>query len=93
MRPGGHHLSRHALQLRPAYEPLVWSAILQNGLKKRGAAGMALPGGSSLSRRTTMAIPHDGKPEDVAAAVAFLTAPAARHITGTGILVDGGANA
>lgn len=43
--------------------------------------------------RATMAIPRYGKPEDIAAAVAFLASPAARHITGTGILVDGGANA
>ena len=43
--------------------------------------------------RATMALPRYGKPEDIAAAVAFLASPAARHITGTGILVDGGANA
>jgi NAD(P)-dependent dehydrogenase (short-subunit alcohol dehydrogenase family) len=43
--------------------------------------------------KATMAIPHYGKPEDVAAAIVFLASPGARHITGTGILVDGGANA
>jgi 3-oxoacyl-[acyl-carrier protein] reductase len=31
-----------------------------------------------------------GEPEDVAAAVAFLASPAARHITGTVLTVDGG---
>lgn len=31
-----------------------------------------------------------GEPEDVAAAVAFLASPAARHITGTVVRVDGG---
>jgi 3-oxoacyl-[acyl-carrier protein] reductase len=34
-----------------------------------------------------------GKPEDVAAAVAFLASPAARQITGTAVTVDGGVNA
>jgi NAD(P)-dependent dehydrogenase (short-subunit alcohol dehydrogenase family) len=43
--------------------------------------------------RATMAIQRYGKPDDIAAAVAFLASPGARHITGTGILVDGGANA
>ena len=32
-----------------------------------------------------------GKPEDVAALVAFLCSPQARHIQGTAIGVDGGA--
>ena len=41
----------------------------------------------------TMAIPHYGKPEDIAKAVAFLASPDSGQITGTGILVDGGANA
>lgn len=40
-----------------------------------------------------IALGHFGKPEDVAAAVAFLAGPSARQITGTGILVDGGFNA
>lgn len=34
-----------------------------------------------------------GRPEDVAAAVAFLASPAASQITGTGLVVDGGINA
>ncbi|MCU4179044.1 SDR family NAD(P)-dependent oxidoreductase [Bosea sp. BH3] len=44
-------------------------------------------------QRGMSALGHFGKPEDVAAAVAFLASPAARQITGTGITVDGGANA
>ncbi len=44
-------------------------------------------------QRAMTALGHYGKPEDVAAAVAFLAGPGARQITGTGIVVDGGANA
>ncbi|WP_029003466.1 SDR family NAD(P)-dependent oxidoreductase [Azorhizobium doebereinerae] len=36
---------------------------------------------------------HFGRPEDVAASVAFLASPAAGQITGTGLVVDGGFNA
>jgi citronellol/citronellal dehydrogenase len=34
-----------------------------------------------------------GRPEDVSALIAFLATPAAAYITGTGIVVDGGADA
>jgi 3-oxoacyl-[acyl-carrier protein] reductase len=34
-----------------------------------------------------------GKPEEIADAVAFLSSPGAQYITGTGLTVDGGANA
>ena len=44
-------------------------------------------------QRALTALGHYGKPEDVAAAVAFLAGPGARQITGTGISVDGGTNA
>jgi 3-oxoacyl-[acyl-carrier protein] reductase len=44
-------------------------------------------------QRAMTALGQYGKPEDVAAAVAFLASPGARQITGTGIVVDGGANA
>ncbi|MCH1917981.1 3-oxoacyl-ACP reductase FabG [Shewanella sp. A3A] len=44
-------------------------------------------------QRAFTALGRFGKPEDVANAVAFLASPAAQQITGTGIVVDGGANA
>ncbi|WP_343698963.1 3-oxoacyl-ACP reductase family protein [Caulobacter sp.] len=43
--------------------------------------------------RQHIALGHYGKVEDVAAAVTFLASPAAKHITGTGLSVDGGTNA
>lgn len=50
-------------------------------------------GAHADAQRAMTALGHYGKPEDVAAAVVFLASPAARQITGTGITVDGGANA
>ena len=40
--------------------------------------------------RTGTALGRYGKPEEVAAAVAFLASPAAAYITGTSLNVDGG---
>jgi 3-oxoacyl-[acyl-carrier protein] reductase len=50
-------------------------------------------GAQSDMQRSMTALGHYGKPEDIAASVAFLASPAARQITGTTITVDGGANA
>ncbi|WP_267422509.1 SDR family oxidoreductase [Methylobacterium sp. GC_Met_2] len=50
-------------------------------------------GAQSDMQRSMTALGHYGKPEDIAASVAFLASPAARQITGTAITVDGGANA
>ena len=38
-----------------------------------------------------LAIPRMGTPEDIADGIAFLCSPQARYITGTDLLVDGGA--
>jgi 3-oxoacyl-[acyl-carrier protein] reductase len=45
------------------------------------------------AQRAQIALGRYGRPEDVAAAVAFLAGPGAAQITGTGITVDGGVNA
>ena len=43
--------------------------------------------------RASTALGRYGKPEEVAAAVAFLASPAASYITGATLKVDGGSNA
>jgi 3-oxoacyl-[acyl-carrier protein] reductase len=44
-------------------------------------------------QRGRMAIPEYGKPEDIAALVAFVAGGQGRFINGTGLAIDGGANA
>ncbi|MNT90864.1 Diacetyl reductase [(S)-acetoin forming] [compost metagenome] len=43
--------------------------------------------------RSQIALGRFGSPTDVAKAVAYLAGPDGRHITGTGLVVDGGINA
>lgn len=43
--------------------------------------------------RAQMALGRFGSASDVAMAVVYLASPAARHITGTGLVIDGGLNA
>jgi 3-oxoacyl-[acyl-carrier protein] reductase len=45
------------------------------------------------AQRARMAIPTYGRAEDVAALVAFVAGPEGRSINGTGLTIDGGANA
>lgn len=50
-------------------------------------------GTQAEGQRSRMAIPQYGKAEDVAALVAYVAGPQARSINGTGLTIDGGANA
>ena len=47
----------------------------------------------SAAQKASTALGRYGKPEEVAAAVAFLASPAAAYITGATLTVDGGFNA
>jgi 3-oxoacyl-[acyl-carrier protein] reductase len=53
----------------------------------------ATNGDFSATQKTATALGRYGKPEEVAAAVAFLASPDAAYITGTTLNVDGGFNA
>jgi NAD(P)-dependent dehydrogenase (short-subunit alcohol dehydrogenase family) len=50
-------------------------------------------GPQAEGQRARMAIPRYGSADDIAALVSFVAGPEARSINGTGLLVDGGANA
>jgi 3-oxoacyl-[acyl-carrier protein] reductase len=50
-------------------------------------------GPAADAQRARMAIPGYGRPEDIAALVAFVAGPEGRFITGAGLTIDGGANA
>jgi 3-oxoacyl-[acyl-carrier protein] reductase len=50
-------------------------------------------GDGAAAQRARMAIPRYGKPEDIAALVAFVASAEGRFINGAGLNIDGGANA
>lgn len=50
-------------------------------------------GDGAAAQRARMAIPRYGKPEDIAALVAFVAGAEGRFISGAGLTIDGGANA
>ena len=47
----------------------------------------------SEAAKSVLALGHYGEPRDIAEAVAFLASPGAKFVTGTSLVVDGGANA
>jgi 3-oxoacyl-[acyl-carrier protein] reductase len=82
-----------------------WTKGLARDLGPRGiAVNLIQPGSTNTDmnpadgagadpQRARMAIPRYGRPEDIAALVAFVAGPEGRFINGTGLTIDGGANA
>jgi 3-oxoacyl-[acyl-carrier protein] reductase len=82
-----------------------WTKGLARELGPRGiAVNLIQPGSTNTDmnpadgagadpQRARMAIPRYGRPEDIAALVAFVAGPEGRFINGTGLTIDGGANA
>ncbi|MBR8045730.1 SDR family NAD(P)-dependent oxidoreductase [Burkholderia multivorans] len=82
-----------------------WTQGLARDLGKRGiTVNIVHPGSTDTdmnpadgehadAQLARMAIPRYGKADDVAALVAFVVGPEGRSINGTGLTIDGGANA
>src|SRR5262245_58202452 len=80
----------------PAAGLVIWVGITVNNVQPGPIDTDMNPAGNGdfagLQKKAT-ALGRYGKPEEVAAAVAFLASPAAAYITGATLNVDGGFNA
>ena len=99
-RASAYAIGKRANQLRVAAASVAWG---ENGGRvvsvspgiiatPMGAAELAGPGGAQMRQMVALsAARRIGTPEDIAAAVEFVTSAAASFISGSDLLVDGGA--
>jgi NAD(P)-dependent dehydrogenase (short-subunit alcohol dehydrogenase family) len=97
-----YSVAKRGVQLRVAAASLAWGrkgarvnslspGIIWTPMSRQEFAGERGDGMRSIM--ANLAVPRMGTPEDIAAAAEFLCSPAASYITGTDLLVDGGATA
>ena len=97
-----YSVAKRGVQLRVAAASLAWGrqgarvnslspGIICTPMSLQEFAGER--GDDMRSIVANLAVPRMGTPEDIAAAIEFLCSPAATYITGTDLLVDGGATA
>jgi NAD(P)-dependent dehydrogenase (short-subunit alcohol dehydrogenase family) len=97
-----YHVAKRGVHLRVAAAALAWGrkgarvnslspGIIWTPMSQQEFAGER--GDDMRSTVANLAVPRVGTPEDIAAAIEFLCSPAAGYITGTDLLVDGGATA
>ena len=97
-----YHVAKRGVQLRVAAASLAWGRkgarvnSLSPGVIWTPMSQQEFAGDRGDDMRLTvanLAVPRAGTAEDIAAAIEFLCSPAASYITGTDLLVDGGATA
>jgi len=97
-----YHVAKRGVHLRVAVASQAWGTkgarvnslspgIIWTPMSRLEFAGDR--GDHMRSTVTNLAVPRMGTPEDIAAAIEFLCSPAASYITGTDLLIDGGATA
>jgi NAD(P)-dependent dehydrogenase (short-subunit alcohol dehydrogenase family) len=97
-----YHVAKRGVHLRVAVASRAWGAkgarvnsvspgIIWTPMSQQEFGGER--GDNMRSTVASLAVPRVGTPEDIAAAIEFLCSPAASYITGTDLLVDGGATA
>lgn len=77
--------AREGIRVNSVHPGVIWTDMQQVAIKDNpdqfDAINASIPAG------------HMGEPDDIAEAVAFLASPAAKYITGTELVVDGGLTA
>jgi NAD(P)-dependent dehydrogenase (short-subunit alcohol dehydrogenase family) len=97
-----YSVAKRGVQLRVAAASLAWGrkgarvnslspGIIWTPMSRQEFAGER--GDDMRSTVANLAVPRVGTPQDIAAAAEFLCSPGASYITGTDLLVDGGATA
>jgi NAD(P)-dependent dehydrogenase (short-subunit alcohol dehydrogenase family) len=97
-----YHVAKRGIHLRVAAASRAWGrkgarvnsvspGIIYTPMSRHEFAGQR--GDDMRLTVASLAVPRIGTPEDIAGAIEFLCSPAASYITGTDLLVDGGATA
>jgi NAD(P)-dependent dehydrogenase (short-subunit alcohol dehydrogenase family) len=83
-------LARHNIRVNAVLPGFIQTNIFASGLGLEGAARDQANAVLRQLGETAQPVQRPGRPEDIAAAVAFLASADASFITGTSLLVDGG---
>jgi NAD(P)-dependent dehydrogenase (short-subunit alcohol dehydrogenase family) len=79
-----------ALALELAPSGVTVNAVVPGFIRKDAGAHAALPAGQAQTQTARIPLGRIGRPDEVAAAIAFLASPAAGYITGQSVHVSGG---
>ena len=83
-------LARHGIRVNAVLPGFIMTNIFASGIGLEGAARDQANAMLRQMGEHAQPVPRPGRPEDIAAAVAFLASEDASFITGTHLLVDGG---